>query len=127
MAAEKRRSMMVEPANMPEPTPEEREAMRRFEEEMAKLRVYDHVFFMMQSLSQLAVEKMGLTPDSAERRDLEEARMAIDAFRALLGVLEGRRPAEEMVAHRGVLSQLQTGYVTALNRVPAQDGGGEDA
>jgi hypothetical protein len=116
--------MMVETGSMPEPTPEEREAMRRFEEEMAKLRVYDHVFFMMQSLSQLAMERMGLTPDTAERKDLEEARTAIDAFRALLGVLEGRRPAEEMVAHRGVLSQLQMGFVSALG--PSPEGGGRD-
>lgn len=103
-----------EPARLErEPTAEEREAMRRFEEEIGRLTVTDHVLLMMQSLSSLAVERLGVTPDKAARKDLDQARMAIDAFKALLGVLEGTRPAEEMVAHRSVLSQLQMAFVAA--------------
>ena len=108
---------------MPEPTADEREAMRRFEEEIGRLTVADHVLLMMHSLSSLAVERLGLTPETAGRKDLDQARLAIDAFRALLGVLDDKRPAEEMTAHRAALAQLQMAYVSALDPAPAVEGG----
>jgi hypothetical protein len=107
------------------PEDDEREAMRRLEEEIGRLSVADHVLLMMRSLSSLAVERMGLTPDTAARKDPEQARLAIDAFRALLGVLDGKRPAQEITDHRAVLSQMQMAYVTALGPVLANDGGGD--
>jgi hypothetical protein len=73
---------------------------------------------MLHSLSSLALDRMGLAPETAVRKDLEQARLAIDAFKALLGLLEGKRPVEEMSAHRSVLSQLQMAYVTALEPDP---------
>lgn len=94
---------------------EEQEAMRRFQEEIGRLSVADHVVLMMHSLSGLAADRLGLSPDMAERRDLEQARLAIDAFKALLGTLEGARPAEEIGAHRAALSQLQMAYVSLLS------------
>lgn len=111
-----------------QPTDEEREALRRFEEEMAKLTVADHVTLMMQSLPSLAAERLGMSPETAARKDLEQARLAIDAFKALLGVLEGRRPAEEIAAHRAVLSQLQVAYVAAQGAArPATDDAAADS
>jgi hypothetical protein len=93
---------------------EAQEAMRRLQEEIGRLSIADHIVLMMHSLSALAADRLGLSPDSVEHRDLEQARLAIDAFRALLGTLEGARPAEEMRAHRAALSQLQIAYVSAL-------------
>ena len=93
---------------------DELEAMQRLKEEIGRLSVADHVLLMMHSLSSLAIDRLGLTPESAARKDLEQARLATDAFKALLGVLEGKRPAEEITAHRAVLSQLQMAYVGAL-------------
>jgi hypothetical protein len=104
---------------------EEQEAMRRWEEEIDKLTVADHLLLIMHSLSSLAVERLGVTPETAGRKDLDQARLAIDAFRAILGVLEGKRPADELMAHRAVLSELQMAYVGALG--PASEGGGGDA
>jgi hypothetical protein len=106
-----------------EPTSEEREAMRRFEEEIGRLSVTDHVLLMMQSLSSLAVERLGVTPETAGRKDPEQARMAIDSFRALLGVLEGRRPAEEIAGNRAVLAQLQMAYVASVGGAQRGAGG----
>ena len=97
-----------------DPNAGEREAMRRFEEEISRLSVTDHVLLMMQSLSSLAVERLGISSEAAGRKDPEQARLAIDAFRALLGVLEGKRPADEIAGHRAVLSQLQMAYVASL-------------
>jgi hypothetical protein len=99
---------------------DQQEAMRRLQEEIGRLSVADHVVLMLQSLSSLAIDRLGLTSESAPRRDLEQARLAIDAFKALVGVLEGKRPAEEVAAHRSLLSQLQIAYVAAL-----QPGGAE--
>jgi hypothetical protein len=93
---------------------EELEAMRRLQEEIGRLSVADHVVLMMHSLSALAVDRLGLAPETAERRDLEQARLAIDGFKALLSILESSRPADEIGAHRAALSQLQVAYVAAL-------------
>lgn len=90
------------------------EDMARLQEQINNLPVSEHVLFMMQSLSSLAVDRLGLVPEAAARRDPEQARLAIDAFKALLVVLEPVRPTAEIVAHRGVLSQLQMAYVGAL-------------
>ena len=105
---------------------DEREAMRRLEDEIGRLSVADHVLLMMHSLSSLAVERLGISPATAARKDLEQARLAIDAFKALLGLLEGRRPAAEITGHRAVLAQLQMAYVSALESAPAGGGGGGD-
>ena len=100
---------------------DEQEAMRRLREEIGRLSVADHVQLMMHSLSSLAIERMGITPGPAGYQDLEQARLAIDAFKALLGVLEGGRPTEGIAAHRLVLSQLQMAYVGALGPAPADE------
>jgi hypothetical protein len=103
---------------------DEQEAMRRLQEEIGRLSVTDHLLLMMHSLSSLAVDRLGLTPESASHKDLDQARLAIDAFRALLGVLEGKQPADEITAHRSALSQLQMAYVGALG--PAANAGSAD-
>jgi len=97
----------------------------RLQEEIRNLPVGEHLLYMMQSLSTLAVGRMGVTPETAALRDLDQARMAIDAFRALMEIVAPTRPAKEMVAHRGVLSQLQLAYVAALDRGPTGEGGAE--
>jgi Domain of unknown function (DUF1844) len=111
---------------------DEREAMQRLQEEIGRLSVADHLLLMLHSLSSLAVDRLGLTPEAATRKDLDQARLAIDAFTALLRVLEGKGPAEEITAHRSVLSQLQVAYVAALGpsrpgtEAPAGGDGGEE-
>jgi hypothetical protein len=104
---------------------DDQEAMQRLQEEIGRLSVADHVLLMMHSLSSLAIDRLGLTAESVARKDLGQTRLAIDAFKALLGVLEGTRPAEEITAHRAVLSQLQMAYLGALDtRDPEGAGGG---
>jgi hypothetical protein len=100
---------------------DDQEAMRRLQEEIGRLPVADHIVLMMHSLSSLVIERLGLTPEGAVHRDLEQARLAIDAFKALVGVLEDRRPAEEITAHRSVLSELQMAYVGCLSAAPADE------
>jgi hypothetical protein len=94
---------------------DEAEAMARLQEEIQNLPVSEHVAYMLHSLSSLAVDRLGLAPDAAVRRDPAQARLAIDAFKALLGVLEPGLPSAEVLSYKGMLSQLQMAYVAALN------------
>jgi hypothetical protein len=104
-----------------DPQATEAETMERLQEEIRNLPVSEHLLYMMHSLSALAVGRMGTTPEDAGRRDLEQARMAIDAFKALMEIGERVWPEEGIVVHRGVLSQLQLAYLEAL-RAPTADG-----
>ncbi len=105
---------------------DEAEMMARMQEEIANLPVAEHVTYMLHSLSALAVGRLGMTAETAERRDLGQARLAIDAFKALLTVFEPVRPAAEVAAHRGMLSQLQLAYAGAMGQVgTASQTGGE--
>jgi hypothetical protein len=103
------------------------EAMARLREEINNLPVSEHLVYMLHSLSSLAVDRMGLVGDAAARRDPAQARLAIDAFKAMLGVLEPERPATEISAYKGMLSQLQMAYVGALSAGPAPGAGGASA
>ncbi len=94
---------------------DEAEEMARLQEQINNLPVSEHIVFMMHSLSSLAVDRLGLAPEGGARLDVSQARLAIDAFKALLGVLEEATSAEAIAAHRGVLSQLQLAYVGALS------------
>jgi hypothetical protein len=100
---------------------DEAEMMARLQEELSNLPVSDHLVYMMHSLSALGVSRLGLAADAAERQDLSQARLAIDAFKALLGVLEQARPFAELAAHRGMLSQLQLAYAAAIGKPSTDD------
>lgn len=100
----------------------EEEVVRRLQAEISRLPVAEHLLLMLQSLSALALDRLGFGK-AAKHRDFEQARLAIDAFKALLGVLERVRSSEEIAVHRGVLAQLQMTYVETLERGSA----GEEA
>ena len=102
----------------------EAEFMQRLQEQMQQLSVYDHLVGVLQTLSSLAFQHLGVTPESAGQRDLEQSRLAIDAFRALTEILVPLRPSEEVVLYRSTLSQMQLAYVAELerDRQPDQQG-----
>jgi hypothetical protein len=111
----------MEDEELPEPNADradvdEEELMERLQEEIRSLPVADHLVYMMHSLSALAVGRMGLAPDSEGEKDLAQARLAIDAFRALLEVVDRALPGQA-AAHRGMLSELQMAYVSALEPI----------
>lgn len=98
---------------------EEAEALARLQEQIQRMTVSDHLVYMLESLTALATRKLGLAPGAGEERDLEQARLAIDAFRALLQVAEPTRPEQEVGVHRQMLSHLQMAYVHVLQGPPA--------
>jgi hypothetical protein len=83
-------------------------------EEMRRLRISDLLVSTLMTVAQLGFAKL----DPATR-DLEQARIAIEAMRALLPVLEGAVPEETTRDFRSVVSNLQLAYVKAAEQAPA--------
>src|SRR5919199_553182 len=95
-----------------DPRPEQQltdeELLQRVEEELKKLKVSDLLMQTLYTVSSLAYRKL-----SAADRDLEEARLGIEALRALLPVLEGSIPEDVVRDFRQVTSNLQLAFVDA--------------
>lgn len=84
------------------------ELLRRVEDELKKLRVADLLMQTLYTISSLGYRRL-----SAEDRNLDEARLAIEALRALLPVLEGTVGDDVIRDFRQVLSNLQLAYAEA--------------
>jgi hypothetical protein len=94
---------------MSEPTPpSDEQLLQQLEEELKKLKVSDLLVQTLYTVSSLGYRKL-----SAEDRDLDEARLAIEALRALLPVLEGSAPDELVRDFKQVTSNLQLAYADA--------------
>jgi hypothetical protein len=97
-----------------EPTEEELRAA--YEAELSRLSTADVMAQAVVSLLNLGARRLvpaggdqGATPAAQPERDLEQARDAIDAVRALLEILERRLP-QELAPLRDALSRLQMAY-----------------
>lgn len=106
---------------------EESELLGKLQDEIRRMTVSDHLAYMMESLAALAARKMGATPETRGESDLEQARLAIDAFRALVQVVGPVRSQSDMAIHRGMLSQLQLAYVGLLNEDSGEPADSEGA
>jgi len=98
-------------------SPEEEEMRRRFEEELRKLRVEDVLLQSVVSLINLTSRRIA-KPDE---QDLEQARVGIEAIRALTDLLE----AEPAAQVREALSQLQVAYAREAGGGAQGEGGPE--
>ena len=78
--------------------------------ELAKVSVTDFLLQTLHSISLLAYQRLG-----GERRDLAQAKLAIDSLQALVPVLEGSAPEEAMRDCGQVLAGLQLAYATAVS------------
>lgn len=93
------------------PSPEEEELRKRLEEELRKLRVEDVLLQSVVSLINLTSRRIA-KPDE---QDLEQARVGIEAVRALADLLD----AEPAAQVREALSQLQVAYAREAGGAPA--------
>jgi uncharacterized membrane protein YgcG len=97
---------------------QEEEIRQRFEDEIRKLRMEDVLLQSVVSLINLTSRRIA-KPDE---RDLEQARLGIDAIRALVDLLPSE-PAEQV---RQALSELQVAYASEAGG-GAEAGGGPAA
>lgn len=81
--------------------------------ELAKLRVADLLLQTVYTISSLGYHRL-----SGEAKDLEQARLAIDALKALLPVLQGAVPEEALRDFNQVLVNMQLAYASAAEERP---------
>ena len=89
-------------------TPFDEQLVQQLEEELKKLKVSD---LLVQTL--YTVSSLGYRRISEEERDLDQARLAIEALRALLPVLEGSATEELIRDFKQVTANLQLAYADA--------------
>ena len=95
-----------------EPPVDEAELQRRLEEQLRRLRVEDLILESVASILNLSARRIA----KEDERDLEQARVGIEAVRALLELIEPNARAQVQEA----LSQVQVLYARE-----AQGGGGQ--
>ena len=121
--------------------PSEEEIRAAYEAELSRITATDMMAQAAVSLLNIGARRLGppggdRDPGQADGRDLEQARDAIDAVKALLDILERRIP-QELGPLRDALSRLQMAYAREIQPAgaatsgapggegPAQPGGGE--
>jgi hypothetical protein len=99
--------------------PSEAELRAAYEQQVKKLRVEHVVLEDVVTLANLGMRRTGLAPGTEEERDADQVRLAIEAIRALLPVIEQTAPAQ-VGPIRDALSQLQLAYVRIGGQEPAR-------
>lgn len=102
-------------------------------DELRRLKAEDLAVDMAVSLVTVGYQKLGLTEQTRELRDLGGARLSIELLRAILDVLEREGAATRLGDLRGTLAAMQMNYARAVadeagtgaGRAAAADGDGE--
>jgi uncharacterized membrane protein YccC len=93
------------------PPRSEEELRARLEEELKRIRVRDVLLQAVVTLVNLGGQRLGLSEGTEDVRDPEQTRLAIEAVRALLPLLETDPEAAAQVRPvREALAQLQLAY-----------------
>jgi Domain of unknown function (DUF1844) len=85
-------------------------------DEIKKMKVSDLLLSTVTTLAQLGYAKL-----EEGTKDLEQARIAIDAIAALLPLIQDHVPAEIVRDLESVLANLQLAYVSASSKGSAGD------
>lgn len=97
------------------------ELRKKIEEHFHAQPVGEVLMQFLISLSTLAYVKMGITEDTIQYRDLEQAGLAIDAFKALLDAAGPRLDSQDASALAGALASMQMTFAKASE----EPGGGK--
>jgi hypothetical protein len=94
---------------MSQQEPNEEELRAALEEQMKRIRVEDVLLQTILTLINLGARRLGLlgSEEEAGPRDPEQARLAIEGARGLMGLV----PQEQLGQVKDALSQLQMAYV----------------
>ncbi len=93
-----------------ERAPSEEELRAAYEEEIKRIRVEHVLLDHTVTLINLGMRRTGLSPGTESERDPGQVRLAIEAIRALLPMVE-TVAGDQAAALRDALSQLQLAYV----------------
>ena len=108
-----------------EKQPTEDELRAAYEAELKKIRVDQILLEHVVSLVNLGMRRTGLSAGTEDERDLEQVRLAIDAIRAQLPLLE-RTTGEQIGPIRDALSQLELAFVKIGGGQQAPAGAADD-
>jgi hypothetical protein len=90
--------------------PSEDELRAAYEAEIKKIRIEQILLEQVVSIINLGMRRTGLAPGTEDERDIDQVRVAIEAVRALLPLVEQTAPAQAGQI-RDALSQLQMAFV----------------
>jgi hypothetical protein len=92
---------------------EEEQLARELAEELRRLRVEDVVIQTLITISSIGYRRLGLTEDTKDDRDLEQARLAIDTIVGLTPILVNVVPDELIRDFNQSVASLQLAYAQA--------------
>jgi hypothetical protein len=90
--------------------PSEEELRAAYEAEIKKIRIEQILLEQVVSIINLGMRRTGLAPGTEDERDIDQVRVAIEAVRALLPLIEQSAPPQAGQI-RDALSQLQMAFV----------------
>jgi len=106
--------------------PSEEELRAAYEEQVRKLRVEHVLLEDVVTLINLGMRRTGLVAGTEGERDAEQVRLAIEAVRAVMPLLEQAAPGQ-IGQLRDALSQLQLAFVRIGGQAPAAAAAGGPA
>jgi hypothetical protein len=95
----------------PGQVPEEEELIEQLQEELKKLKISDVLLQTVFTVSSLGYRSLG-----EEDRDLGQARLAIEALKALVPVLKGTVPDQVTHDFETLVANMQLSYATAASK-----------
>jgi hypothetical protein len=93
-----------------QPSENEQELVEQLQAELSRLKVSDLLVQTVYTVSSLGYHRL-----SGEHKDLEQARLSIEALKALLPVLEGAVPEEVIRDFNQVVANMQLAYASAVS------------
>jgi hypothetical protein len=91
----------------------EEQVARELAEELRRLRIEDVLIQTLITISAIGYRRLGLTPDTKDDRDLQQAKLAIDTMTALTPVLEAVVAEELIRDFNQSVAGLQLAYAQA--------------
>jgi hypothetical protein len=89
---------------------EQQKLVEELQTELAKLKVSDLLLQTLYTVSSLGYHRL-----SGEAKDLDQARLAIEALKALVPVLDGSVPEDALRGFQQVLANMQLAYASAVS------------
>jgi hypothetical protein len=100
----------------------EEELARELAEELRRLRVEDVLIQTLITISSIGYRRLGLTEDTRDDRDLQQAKLAIDTMSALTPILESVVPEDLIRDFNQSVAGLQLAYAQAAGEGADDEG-----
>ena len=91
----------------------EEQLARELAEELSRMRIEDVLIQTLITISSIGYRRLGLTDETKDDRDLQQAKLAIDTMVALTPVLESVVPDELVRDFNQSVASLQLAYAQA--------------